>query len=126
MPFRFLTVLCILNAMLLAGCGSKAIPKGNAGGDLRDQIANAINSGDESQVKQLIETQPLLLTAPIPSLNNWTVLHCAAHAGNAKIVQYLLEQGADPYMADDEGLLPADVAIQQGASQDVIDLLRTR
>jgi len=91
---------------------------------MRDAIAIAIADQDEARVKQLIEMEPLLLNEPIPNLNNGTVLHCAARAGNVAILKYLLEQGADPYMRDDEAQYPLDVARMKQAGPEVIELLQ--
>lgn len=119
--------LCaLLVVMTLAGCGSKAVPQAEYVDDMRDAIAIAIDDGDEAQVKKLLEAQPLLLNAPIPNLNSATPLHCAARAGNASIVKYLLEQGANPNVVDDDGNSPYDAALAAGAGQDVIDLLQVR
>lgn len=121
---RSLVVAILMGTTALAGCGSKTVPQPQSIDDMRDLIAIAIENGDEAQVKQLVERQPLLLVEPIPNLQNRTVLHCAALADNAALVQYLLEQGADPYIQDDDALYPVDVAIEHGASQAVIDLLQ--
>lgn len=127
MSTRSVVCCAVLAAIALAGCGSKAIPNEiTQSGDMRDQIAVAIENGDETQVRQLIEAQPLLINAPLLSLNNGTALHCAARTGNASMVTYLLDQGFDPSIADDEGQYPYDVAAATGAGQEVLDLLQVR
>ena len=125
MSVRSVLFCAVLVTITLAGCGSKAIPAPSGPvGDMRDAIAIAIDEGDEAQVKKLVEMQPLLVNAPIANMNYYTPLHCAARAGNASIIQYLLDQGADPYIQDDEGQFPYDVALFVGAGQDVLDMLR--
>jgi len=115
----------LLASMVLSGCGRALLPAQEGPvSDMRDAIAIAISEGNEAQVKQLIETQPLLINEPIANLNNFTPLHCAARAGNLALVTYLLEIGADPYSRDDEGQYPVDIAVARGASQEVVDLLR--
>ena len=42
----------------------------------------------------------------------WTALHSAAKQGNAALVELLLDHGAAPAPASDEGLLPADLAAE--------------
>jgi ankyrin repeat protein len=39
-----------------------------------------------------------------------TALHYAASCGHADVVKFLLDNGADPNVADTEGMLPIDVA----------------
>jgi cytohesin len=42
--------------------------------------------------------------------NGWTPLHRAAYCGHVEIVMILLERGADPLIADNEGNIPLDYA----------------
>lgn len=125
MPRKLCVLFLALAIIALPGCGRSPLPAQEGPvTDMRDAIAIAISEGDEAQVKQLLETQPLLLNEPIANLNNSTPLHCAAQANNPALITYLLELGADPYMRDDEGQFPVDIAIARGAGEEVIDLLR--
>jgi RNA polymerase sigma factor (sigma-70 family) len=55
----------------------------------------------------------------------WTALHYAAGMGFNTLVQPLLERGADPTRADEEGKTPLDVAIDANHS-DIATVLRSR
>jgi ankyrin repeat protein len=55
----------------------------------------------------------------------WTPLHYAAGMGFSALVQPLLERGADPTRADEEGKTPLDVAIDANHS-DIATVLRSR
>jgi ankyrin repeat protein len=52
--------------------------------------------------------------------NGWTALHWAAHTQNPKIVEILLEFGANPNMQDFEGATPSPeivaMLVQKGAN----------
>jgi cytohesin len=55
----------------------------------------------------------------------WTALHYAAGMGFSTLVQPLLDRGADPTRADEEGKTPLDVAIEANHA-DIVDVLRSR
>ena len=55
----------------------------------------------------------------------WTALHYAAGMGFSTLVQPLLDRGADPTRADEEGKTPLDVAIDANHSS-IADALRSR
>jgi ankyrin repeat protein len=55
----------------------------------------------------------------------WTPLHYAAGMGFSTLVQPLLDRGADPSRADEEGKTPLDVAIDANHSS-IVDVLRSR
>ena len=55
----------------------------------------------------------------------WTPLHYAAGMGFSTLVQPLLEGGADPSRADEEGKTPLDVAIDAN-HHDIANVLRSR
>jgi RNA polymerase sigma factor (sigma-70 family) len=55
----------------------------------------------------------------------WTPLHYAAGMGFSTLVQPLLDRGADPTRADEEGKTPLDVAIDANHSS-IADALRSR
>jgi RNA polymerase sigma factor (sigma-70 family) len=55
----------------------------------------------------------------------WTPLHYAAGMGFSTLVQPLLDRGADPSRADEEGKTPLDVAIDANHSG-IVDALRSR
>nr|ASM90225.1 potassium channel AKT1 [Sesuvium portulacastrum] len=51
---------------------------------------------------------------PLPRFNGGTALHVAVGEGNIKIVEYLLDQGADIDKPDIQGWTPRSLAEQQG------------
>ncbi|CAE7204223.1 ANKEF1 [Symbiodinium natans] len=59
-------------------------------------------------VKTMLQETPDLINVQ-PS-NRWTALHQAAYEGNAEIVNFLLEKGADPDAQTRSGQTPAEVA----------------
>ena len=120
MRVKYLFCLVFSIVALAAGCGDKALPPEPEGaGDLRDDIANAILSGDTATVTQLLTTEPLLLNEPHP-LSGQTPIHVAATTGNSEMISLLLDQGADTSMRDDEGQSPGDIAAAAGASPEVV------
>lgn len=122
--FRIIAVLATVSC-ILAGCFSAPLPDdvNVDSGDLRDQFQTAILNGDADQVRDLLQTQPLLASAPHPSTGQ-PPIHVAAAGGNADIVRALLEAGADPYAMNDEGEAASEIAQRSGAGQEVIELLR--
>ncbi|MDE6730708.1 MAG: ankyrin repeat domain-containing protein [Oscillospiraceae bacterium] len=56
------------------------------------------------------------------SENGGTALMQAVKSNRETIVQFLMEQGADPYIVDDSGNLAYDYAIQNG-NQEIMELL---
>lgn len=116
-------LLSILSAVTLAGCMNRSLPPDpeNSGGLLND-FAKAIRDSDEARVAELLAVEPLLLNEPHPTGSQYP-LHVAAALGDGDMVRYLLEQGANPFVQNDEGEYPADLARSAGASEDVITLL---
>jgi RNA polymerase sigma factor (sigma-70 family) len=57
--------------------------------------------------------------------SGWTALHYAAGLGFGSLVKPLLDRGADPSRADDEGKTPLDVAID-ASHHDIAAVLRVR
>ena len=55
----------------------------------------------------------------------WTALHYAAGMGFGALVLPLLDRGADPARADEEGKTPLEVAIDAN-HHDIADVLRSR
>lgn len=57
----------------------------------------------------------------IPDGEGWTPLHWAVNLKNAKFVQYLLVNGANPDEQDYEGVTPRDLA---KASPEIADIIK--
>jgi ankyrin repeat protein len=53
----------------------------------------------------------------------WTALHGASQHGNYAMVAYLLKNGADPEIANDDGLTAFDIAMEEGHDE-AAELLR--
>ncbi|KAK9697777.1 hypothetical protein RND81_08G060700 [Saponaria officinalis] len=65
------------------------------------------------------------VTLPTAKYNGGTALHMAVTEGNIEIVEYLLEQGADVDMPDNQGWSSRDLAEQQ-AQEHIITLFETK
>lgn len=124
MSYTQVCSIVVLSAALLAGCLETPLPddSGALGRDMRDEFAKAISDGDLEHVVELLNTEPLLASATNPSTSQ-TPLHVAAITGNVDIIVILLENGADPYVLNDEGDSPYDFARRKGASDEVLKIL---
>ena len=78
----------------------------------------AIEAGYTKESLYLINTKKILLNKQFYA--GQTALHCAVIKNNTTIVKYLLEKGADPYISDDQGLIPA----QYCKNQIIFDLFK--
>ncbi|KAJ1489913.1 hypothetical protein T484DRAFT_1778803 [Baffinella frigidus] len=74
-------------------------------------IAIAADSGDETEVRQLVACGADVNTA---NENGYTPLHHAAYGGHAAVVQQLLAAGADGAAEDEEGTTPRSIAQGRG------------
>ena len=68
--------------------------------------------GDLANVKKLVEAYPEIVA--VRGGYNRTPLHFAAAYGHKDVVNYLLENGADPTALDEYSETPADAAAQEG------------
>jgi acyl-CoA-binding protein len=68
----------------------------------------AADRGNLAVLKCLIED--LMVNVDLKDGDGQTALHYAASCGHADVVQFLLDKGADPNIADIDGALPLDVA----------------
>ncbi len=119
-----ITLFCTL--ALLSGCGGKSIPEDPGipeGTDLRDNFNQAILDENEKAVTELLAAQPLLATAPHPLSGQWPI-HTAVRVNNEAIVKLLLDNGADPFVLNDEGETAEDVARNAGSGEAVLALLQ--
>ncbi len=95
------TGLCTLAVVLtMVGCGPKTIHQ-------------SVKNNKYNQVKKFLDDDPELVNALDPK-TRWTALHYAADGGYKKIVDLLLERGADPLAKDPAGWTPLDAAMKRG------------
>lgn len=89
-----------------------------------DPLFNAVRAGDAAAVRRLLSQA----AAPQQAANGWyrprltlthpgSLLHVAAFHGHAAVCQALLEAGADPLAADDQGRLALHLAAERGDVQ---------
>ena len=96
-----LTGLCTLAIMLmLVGCGPKTIHQ-------------AVKNNKYNDVKKFLDDDPEQVNA-LEDKTRWTPLHYAAERDFKKIVDLLLERGADPLARDPAGWTPLDAAMKRG------------
>ena len=87
------------------------MPEGSASPERA--IHDALCRHDAAEVRRLLLDHPELrqrINDPIFSFNSPAIV---AFAGDPAMVEVLLEAGADPSLANDEGKLPADLAGEQ-------------
>lgn len=109
----FFTVLC-----LVVGCSSCWGPAGAGKPEIdpsslpQQQIVQAASTGNIEWIHQIIASDPRLVN--YQEDDRRTPLHFAAAHGQDDAVKYLLENGADPSLADEDGLTPRTTAFQWG------------
>ena len=80
-------------------------------------VLNAVNSGDESTLAQLIANSPGSKNSEFQRGTNlvpFTPLLRAVSTGNHAMALYLLEKGANPDLANADGTTPLLVAAENG------------
>jgi len=75
-------------------------------------LAVAAFCGSDNVIEKLLLQQQPPLRLEQTNTNGCTPLWLAARSGRDKIVKLLLEAGADPCVANKDGLTPVDVAIK--------------
>ena len=85
-----------------------------------DEAKDAIDAEDEDRLEELI---PLGFDVDAPLPGGATPLVYAARNDKAKALNFLLERGAEPNLADQNGDVPHDVATRlgHGASVEVLE-----
>lgn len=111
-----LFILAIAVGLVLSGCGKeRETPPTPA-----EKLFAAAGAGRLDEVKKIIESKPLLVTAR--DENSKTALYHAASAGHVEVVKLLLENGADPSARDRFNVTPLERAILKH-HEDVVELL---
>ena len=59
-----------------------------------DELFEALQSGNDAGAVALMTSEPALVRAGHPAFG-WTPLHVAAHTGNLRLLEWLLDHGAD-------------------------------
>lgn len=77
-----------------------------------EQVTELASQGNLNQLKAMVDANPELVQAR--GIHMATPLHLAAAGGHDKVVDYLLEKGADPRAVDENGFTPADAARTMG------------
>ena len=89
----------------------------------KDQMFRYIDTGEASELDSLLKANPDLVNF-VDDVDYRTPLHFAAALGNQKIVNVLLDNGADPLAEDINNLTPADAARQEahvGLAQKLVE-----
>ncbi len=73
-------------------------------------FATAVSEGDMAAVSKVLALAPGLINQPIAGYNGATALMLAAFEKQEKMTSYLLLQGADATLKDNEGLTSLDYA----------------
>ncbi len=90
----------------------------------RNLLHSAVKSGDLATVQHIVEFFANPEAIDLPNDNGETALHLAAYAKHVHIVQFLLSQGADPYVGTNrtdhsDCLMAAGIALIRDIPQDV-------
>lgn len=94
--------------------------------DSRDVPSGTTSMNNEGQTWVMMQT----LVDSGESLNSRqgvllrTPLHLAAAAGNAKVIEYLINAGANPRIRDSNGWTPLHVVVSEGSSRHYADAAR--
>ncbi|XP_025096776.1 ankyrin repeat domain-containing protein 40-like isoform X2 [Pomacea canaliculata] len=95
----------------------------NTNRELEEKLREAASLGDMDFMKKLVKMDVNINSQN--SMNGRTALHWGAKRGHLAVVQYLLANGADPRITDNEGKFPAeltanpDVHLLLGGSRDI-------
>ncbi len=76
-------------------------------------------SGNDEEMKKVLKNNSFPINSVDIEQGN-TLLHLAAKRKNVKVVEFLLKQGADPLIKNNDGILPIHVAVEE----DAIDVLQ--
>ncbi len=77
---------------------------------------------DIHNLRERLSVQPELMSLPDADYLNRTLLHCAAETNASRVVEHLLESGADPNSQDSDGNSPLHLAAESNGL-DVAKLL---
>ena len=121
------TASCFLLAVavfgITTGCGSAVVKVGDSEKSRESPLFVAIENGDLQAVQNELLSDETRLNQPEGDLAQ-TPIHKALRSQQPKIVQFLIEKGADPNVRDGYGLTALTVAVDMGADTTLIELLR--
>jgi ankyrin repeat protein len=117
---RYYLILLVFLSTLICGC-SLVLPSHHRTEDYTPVFA-AATSGDLPTVRTAVETDPALLKSR--EWDNATLLHDAVGNNQLRMVQYLLDKGADVSVVTSDGLTPLHMAAQNG-NIEIIKVLLT-
>ena len=110
--------------MLLAGCGTKPLPKPTSAKTPEISIHDAIGKGNSQAVKQHLAAGTKV---DVKHDDGWTPLHYAASKGQKEVATLLITEGVDvnakTTIQNGYGATPIEWAIEEGHTE-TVDLLR--
>lgn len=115
---------------ILSGCGGSSVDPAakkveySSGDSVEEQIIFAVKSGDLSTLNGYMEQEPKLAT--MYDKLGMTLLHHAAGFSQVKVVEYLLEKGADINARARTGETPLAYANERAASEEMIRFLEEK
>ncbi|MBL7648866.1 MAG: hypothetical protein JNK74_22035 [Candidatus Hydrogenedentes bacterium] len=83
-----------------------------------------IIQGEDSKLDSLLKSSPELVSIREDNTNYNTPLHVAAIIGDWSVVKVLIENGADPYLENINGEIPAESALQSSGDLELSRYLR--
>jgi ankyrin repeat protein len=93
----------------------------------RHHIYSAMAIGDEDEVRRIVAADPTALARPQSRNENfWKPLHSAVQKGLSRMVELLIELGADPTATDAVGYTAVAYATTPEIARPVLEAIRTR
>ena len=120
--------LIVMSAAIVGvGCSGTSNAPGVGGADIsqlppNQQMIEYAARGDIQAMQNVLASNPKVINTR-SGPHRWTPLHMAAANGQKKAVQFLLQNGANPRIEDEDGY-PADQIAAQNTHNDIAKIIQ--